>query len=65
MTRASRDRIERGDVVEVRGEMREVKAVRRKERRPEDLVLVFTSGPALRVRTGDVSAVRRGQWRVR
>ncbi|UQI42988.1 hypothetical protein M1P56_00590 [Streptomyces sp. HU2014] len=65
MKRASKDRIERGDVVEVRGEMREVKAVRRNEHRPEDLVLVFKTGPALRVRAGDVSADRRGKWRVR
>ncbi|ARZ69016.1 hypothetical protein SMD11_3380 [Streptomyces albireticuli] len=55
----------RGDKVQVRGEVREVKAARRKEGRTEDLVIVFKSGPTLRVRAEDVSAGRRGGWRVR
>ncbi|PAU45795.1 hypothetical protein CK936_27500 [Streptomyces albireticuli] len=65
MMRAPKSQIERGDLVEVRGRLREVKAVRRDERRSESLVLVFKDGPALRVRAEAVSADRRGKWRVR
>ncbi|MFE0045755.1 hypothetical protein [Streptomyces albireticuli] len=42
-----------------------MKAARRKEGRTKNLVLVFKSGPALRVRAEDVATGRRGEWRVR
>lgn len=67
MARVSATRVRRGDVVNVRGELREVKAVRSDQRGPSKpaLTLVFKSGRPLRVDASDELAVRRGDRELR
>ncbi|MEU4850047.1 hypothetical protein [Streptomyces gilvosporeus] len=67
MARVSAARVRSGDVVNVRGEMREVKAVRSDQRGASkpDLTLVFKSGRPLRVNVTDELAVWRGDRELR
>lgn len=61
MTRMLAMRVRRGDAISDRGRRREVKAVRagRGSVGPA-VVLIFKSGPALRVNATDVMKVERG-----
>ncbi|MER6051103.1 hypothetical protein ABT168_27240 [Streptomyces sp. NPDC001793] len=64
MARVVASRVRRGDMVSVRGEVREVKAVRAGRRTSEQpsVVLVFKSGPPLEVKaTDDLTVVRGGR----
>ncbi|MCZ4101880.1 hypothetical protein G3I60_06570 [Streptomyces sp. SID13666] len=62
MARVAALRVQRGDRVSVRGQWREVKAVRSDRFASGGLVvvLVFTSGLALRLNAADGLAVERG-----
>lgn len=62
MARVIALRVQRGDLVHTHGQWREVKAVRSDRQRSSgsQVVLLFRSGPALRVKAGDVLMVNRG-----
>ncbi|MGW9044019.1 hypothetical protein ACWGQL_15875 [Streptomyces lydicus] len=67
MARVSAARVRRGDAVSLRGEMREVKAVRSDQRGASKpgLTLVFKSGRPLRVNAGDELVVWRDDRELR
>ncbi|MFI9081861.1 hypothetical protein ACIGW8_36375 [Streptomyces sioyaensis] len=67
MARVSAARVRRGDVVSLRGELREVKAVRSDQRGASTpaLTLVFKVGRPLRVNAADELAVWRGDRELR
>ncbi len=67
MARILAGRVRRGDVVSLRGEMREVKAVRSDQRGASKpgLTLVFKTGRPLRVNAADELSVWRGDRELR